>query len=202
MPSYQNDIETVCRNFETNLKVGLSTQEAQNRLKSYGPNLIKEAKPKSPFIILFRQFLSPLMYILLIAAVASLLIGEIKDAIVIGIAVMINVIIGFIQEFKAEKAATTLKAYEVPYCHVQRDGTVFEIDARELVPGDIVLLAAGSCIPADIRLTYTANFTVEEAIACVDYTSEFLMILPGEDSDFYHIDLTPDKQEELEQAEK
>jgi len=164
MLPYQNDIETVCRNFETNLKAGLTTQDAKERLKAHGPNIIKDAKPKSPFVILLQQFLSPLMYILLIAAVASLFIGEFKDAIVISIAVIINSIIGFIQEWKAEKAVTTLKAYEVPRCHVQRDGKIFEIDARELVPGDIVLLAAGSRVPADIRLTYTADFTVEEAI--------------------------------------
>jgi len=161
---YRSTLEEVIKHFETNLKAGLSSNQATERLKTFGPNSIKEAKAKSPFIIIFQQFLSPLMYILLVAAIASLFIGEAKDAIVISIAVIINVVIGFIQEWKAEKAATALKSYEVPRCQVQRDGNIFEIDSRELVPGDIVSLTAGSRIPADIRLSYTANFAVEEAI--------------------------------------
>lgn len=164
MHPYQSDIETVTKQFETNLKAGLSSHQAAERLKTFGRNTIKEVKAKSPFIIFLQQFLSPLMYILLIASIASMLVGELKDAIVISIAVIINVIIGFVQEWKAEKAATALKAYEVPRCHVQRDGNIVEIDARELVPGDIVNLAPGSRIPADIRLSYVADLTVEEAI--------------------------------------
>jgi Ca2+-transporting ATPase len=104
------------------------------------------------------------MFILLIAAGLSFTIGEIKDTIVILIAVIINVILGFVQEFKAEKAARTLKSFEVPYCNVKRDGAIYSIPAKNLVPGDIVLLSAGSKVPADIQLTHIVDFQVEEAL--------------------------------------
>jgi Ca2+-transporting ATPase len=164
MQPYKQNIEDVCKTFETNIDEGLTQYEAKKRLEKYGLNQIKEGKAKSPLIILLQQFLSPLMYILLIAAVASIIIGEMSDAVVIGIAVAINTIIGFLQEWKAEKAAVALKAYEVAHCRVRRDDKIFSIKASELVPGDVVLLDAGSRVPADVRLFYAVDFTVEEAI--------------------------------------
>ncbi len=161
---YQEDITEVCSHLNTDLSNGLSEIEAKNRLLKYGPNKLKEEKTKSPITILLRQFLSPLMYILLIATIASLIIKETSDAIVISIAVIINVIIGFVQEYKAEKAASELKKYEVHRCNIKREGKVRSIEAKYLVPGDIVHISAGSRIPADIRLSYTAELTIEEAI--------------------------------------
>ena len=164
MQPYQIDIKSLYENLKTNPESGLTQKEASVRLQKYGLNKIKDEKKVSPFIIFLRQFLSPLMYILLIAAIASFIIGEVKDSIVISIAVLINVIIGFIQEWRAEKAVISLKAYEVHHCNIIRDGKQETIKAENLVPGDIVLLAAGSRIPADIRLSYAVDFTVEEAI--------------------------------------
>ena len=131
---YQTDIETLEKQLKTTIGTGLSSQEAKDRFKIYGPNTIKEEKLTSPIKVLLKQFLSPLMYILLIAAVASFLIGEIRDLIVIIIAVTINVVMGFMQEWKAEKAVAALKAYEVPECTVRRDGKIVVIKAQELVP--------------------------------------------------------------------
>jgi Ca2+-transporting ATPase len=164
MRPYQIDIKDVCKNFNTDLSSGLTSKESEKRFREHGPNRIKEDKKISPLIILLQQFLSPLMYILLIATIASLFIGEIKDAIVISIAVIINVVIGFIQEMKAAKAAQALKAYEVHHSQVRRDGKIISIESKKLVPGDIVILAAGSRMPADIRLSYAVDFNVEEAI--------------------------------------
>ena len=113
MKFYQQDIENVISILKTNLNSGLNKTEIEERLKKYGQNLITEAKKTSPFIILAKQLLSPLMFILLIATVLSLLVGELKDAIVISIAVIINAIVGFIQEWKAEKSAQSLKKLEV-----------------------------------------------------------------------------------------
>jgi Ca2+-transporting ATPase len=104
------------------------------------------------------------MFILLIATVLSSLIGEMRDAIVISIAVIINVIVGFFQEWKAEKAAYALKKFEVHHCHVRRDGKEIYIEAKKLVPGDVVLIEAGAKVPADIRLTHVIDFQVEEAL--------------------------------------
>ena len=162
--AYQTQIKDICQNLKTETSSGLSTHEAKSRLEKYGLNKIKEEKITPIYVIIIRQFLSPLMYILLLASIASIFVGEVKDAIVIGIAMMINVVIGFIQEFRAEKAAQALKSYEVPRCNVRRDGRIFSIEAAKLVPGDIVILPAGSRIPADVRLFYSADFTVEEAI--------------------------------------
>lgn len=164
MSFYQIDTKAIEKKFETNTKTGLSLYEAKKRLEAHGSNKLKEEKLKSPFLIILQQFLSPLMYVLLIAAIASTVIGEISDAIVIGLAMLMNVVIGFIQEWKAEKAAASLKAYEVQRCNVRRNDKIISINAQELVPGDIVLLAAGARIPADIRLTYVVDFAVEEAI--------------------------------------
>lgn len=164
MQPYQTNIETLCKELKTNLSTGLSKGEARLRFETYGPNTIKEEKKLSPLMLVIRQFLSPLMYILLIASVASLLIGEVKDAIVIFIAMIINVIIGFTQEWKAEKAAEALKAYEALHCQVRRDDKIVLIEAKKLVPGDIVIISSGSKIPADIRLSYAAGLTVEEAL--------------------------------------
>lgn len=164
MHAYQETIETIQSKLKTNNKTGLSTTQANELLQQYGTNIFTEEKPISIFRIIIQQFLNPLMFILLLAAIASAIIKEYNDAIVISIAMFINVIIGFIQEFKAERAAQALKSYEVPMCQVRRNNKVTQIEAIKLVPGDVVLLPAGSRIPADIRLFYTAEFTVEEAI--------------------------------------
>lgn len=162
--AYQQPAQAVAEKYTTNVHTGLQDGDAKTRLEKTGPNTLPKKKPTSPFTILFSQFLSPLMFILMIAAAASLVIVEYTDAIVIGLAAAINVIVGFIQEWRAERAAEALREYEVPHATVRRDGATSIISARELVPGDIVLLAAGARVPADIRLTYVSSYRVEEAL--------------------------------------
>ncbi|MCK4650801.1 HAD-IC family P-type ATPase [Candidatus Babeliales bacterium] len=164
MKYYKIKLEKIISELKTNIPNGLSNKEAKKRLQKYGPNIIPEKKPLNAFFIFLKQFLSPLMFILLIASALSFLIGEIKDTIIILIAVAINIILGFIQEFKAEKAAQALKSFEVPFCNVRRNEKIISIPAKNLVPGDIVLVSAGSKIPADIRLTHIIDFQVEEAL--------------------------------------
>jgi len=164
MEAYQSTVEEVVSQFKTDLKKGLISADSYKRLPKYGPNLLPRIKPISIFTVFIQQFLGPLMLILLIATAASLLIGEYKDAIVIALAIAINVIIGFAQEWKAEKAAEKLRSFETPRCTVRRDGRVILIESENLVPGDVVLLSAGSKIPADVRLTSVVDFKVQEAL--------------------------------------
>lgn len=164
MNFYKLNVEKTIKSLNTNLETGLTNKEAKKRLKKYGPNLIPEKGVTNPFIIFLKQFLSPLMFILLIAAILNAMTGDIKDTIVISIAVAMNVILGFIQEFKAEKSAYALKNFEVKHCNVKRNGKIINIETKNLVPGDIVFLSSGDIIPADIRLTKIINLTIEEAI--------------------------------------
>jgi P-type Ca2+ transporter type 2C len=164
MNFYQMKIEQISQDLKTNIETGLSKKEIKSRLEKYGPNTLPEEKPTGPLMILVRQFLSPLMFILLIAATVSFLIGEVTDSIVIAMAVGINTILGFVQEFKAEQAAQKLKTYEVLHCNVRRDGKIISIKAKDLVPGDILLLSAGAKVPADIRLTHVNDFRTDESI--------------------------------------
>ena len=171
MNFYKNSIAKTIDLLNTNIMYGLSDYEIQKRLEKYGPNSLKVKKTTSLFKIFLSQFINPLMFILIIAAIASLLLKETGDAIVIAIAAIINVLVGFIQEAKAEKAAENLRSYEKYFCYVKRNSEetsnvneVIRINAKELVPGDIVLMSAGNKIPADIRLTKVIDFKVEEAI--------------------------------------
>ncbi|MFH1461336.1 MAG: HAD-IC family P-type ATPase [bacterium] len=164
MKFYQKKLETVLSDLKTNLNTGLDEKEINIKQEQYGQNIIKETQKTSAFKILIKQFLSPLMFILLIAASISFFVGEVKDALVISIAVLLNVIIGFIQEWKADKSAQALKKYEVLYCNVIRDSKQTKIEAKNLVPGDIVILTAGQKIPADIRLAHLTSFKVDESL--------------------------------------
>ena len=118
MAFYKEKIEEVISKLKTNIKTGLTKKQISNRLKKYGFNIIPTKKTTNPFFIFIRQFINPLMFILLIATIISFLIGEIKDSIIISIAVIINITIGFFQEWKAEKALHSLKNFEVHYCNV------------------------------------------------------------------------------------
>lgn len=144
---------------------GLSEGEAKERLQRYGPNELRE-KGKSPAILVFlRQFASPLIYILLAAALIELVVlRKPTDAGVILAVVFINSIIGFVQESRAEQAMEALKRLTVPHAKVLRAGAAASIVANHLVPGDIVLLEAGDKIPADARLVEAASLSVDESI--------------------------------------
>jgi len=143
---------------------GLTLDETSKRQVQYGVNTLPRSKPTSIVTIFFRQFLSPLVYILCLAAVISLLISEWSDAAFITLVLLINAIIGTAQEYSAQHNAEALSALVTTYTHVVREGEAFEIDAESLVPGDIVLLESGNKVPADIRLITTQGLAIDESL--------------------------------------
>jgi len=143
---------------------GLTLDEVTQRQAQYGVNTLPRQKPLGIIQIFSRQFLSPLVYILGLAALVSLLIGEWTDASFITIVLLINAIIGTVQEHSAQHNAEALNELVTTYTHVVREGEAFEIDARGLVPGDIVLLESGSKVPADLRLITTQGLAVDESL--------------------------------------
>lgn len=143
---------------------GLSANEAAARLARFGPNALPQPEPPGIFTVFLRQFLSPLIYILLLAAIVSMLLGEWSDAIFIFAVLLINAIIGTIQEFSAEKSAQALRNLVTATTRIQRDGEAYEIQAEQLVPGDIVLLEPGNKVPADLRLLDGHGLQVDESL--------------------------------------
>jgi len=142
---------------------GLSHEEAKKRLAQFGPNELVEKEKISPWKIFIEQFKSFLIIILLIATILSAILGEVADAIVIFVIVLFACVLGFIQEYRAERAMEALKGMAAPAASALRDGEETEIPARELVPGDITLLRTGDRIPADARLIEAVNLKTDEA---------------------------------------
>ncbi len=158
----QNIQETINK-LKSDAVKGLTDGEAFRRLQQNGRNEMKAAKKKTKIQLFLEQLKDPLIYILLIAAVVSVLLGEISDAVIIGTVVLVNALVGMLQEGKARKALEALKKLTSPQTIVIRDGVRREIPAAELVTGDLVDLEAGAQVPADIRLTRSANLQVEES---------------------------------------
>jgi len=159
---YFLNIKEVLKSLKTS-EEGLTKKEAEKRLEKYGINEIEKRKRITPLQIFARQFTSFIVVILLSAIVISLLIGERLDAIVISIIVVLNGVFGFVQEYKAEKAIEALRKLTALKAKVIRNGQEIEIDSKESVPGDIILLETGSKVPADARLIQIAAFQVDEA---------------------------------------
>src|SRR5512147_1476876 len=142
---------------------GLSCTEAAERMRQYGANELQAAHRISPWEILLEQFKNVLILILLGAIVISLFLGHGIESIVIAVIVLFAVFLGFIQEYRAERAIEALREMAAPTAHVLRDGKEQQIPAREVVPGDIIFLHAGNKIPADARLLEAINLQVEES---------------------------------------
>ncbi|MDH3393929.1 MAG: HAD-IC family P-type ATPase, partial [Desulfobulbaceae bacterium] len=142
---------------------GLSPAEAKKRLAQHGPNLLREGKRRSVWAMLIGQYRDPMIILLLVAAAISGGIGEAEDAIAIMVIVVLNSLIGFIQEFRAERAMAALMAMAAPNATVRRAGLVLTIPASEVVPGDLVLLEAGQVVPADLRLISIQRLKVDES---------------------------------------
>ncbi len=158
------DVQTVIEQLRTDPQRGLSSEEAERRLRQYGPNALETTGAVPWYVVLARQFVDVLIFILIIAAVISLAIGQTADAITIMAIVVLNGVLGFVQEWKAEKAVEALQRMLAPQCNVVRDGQERVIDARNLVPGDIVLLEIGNRVPADLRLVEALNLKVDESV--------------------------------------
>ncbi|MCW8852344.1 MAG: HAD-IC family P-type ATPase, partial [Gammaproteobacteria bacterium] len=142
---------------------GLTTEEARKRLAEHGPNAIIEKKRRSLLSILLGQFADFMIVVLLVAALISGFIGEPQDTIAILVIVLLNAIIGTVQEFRAERAVAALQKMAAPETHVLRDAKAVTLEAAELVPGDVVMLEAGNIVPADLRLLEEEELQVDES---------------------------------------
>ena len=142
---------------------GLSGPDARERLDRYGPNRLRERPTRNPWLVLLSQFTEVMVIVLMAATVISFFIGETTDAIMILVIVILNAVLGFTQEYRAERAMAALQQLSVPTVRVRRDGHIQEIESTELVPGDVFLLEAGGRVPADGRLLETANLRVDES---------------------------------------
>ncbi len=154
---------TVLEEMGTDRERGLDPQQAAERRERYGENRLREGRKTTIIERFLGQFRNVLIYILLIAALVSGVLGELSDAIVIAAIVVLNAVIGVIQESRAEEAIAALKKLSSPKALVRRDGRVQEIESTAIVPGDIVVLEAGRVVPCDLRLVESANLKVEES---------------------------------------
>ena len=167
---YSNSVEEVCEYLKTDSINGLSTDEAESRLAKYGLNKLKEGKKKSIFMIFLSNFTDPMVILLLICAAISVVFAAINKevsewaevGIILGV-VIINSVIGTIQEANAEKAMEALKKLSSPVCTVKRDGKLVEVKAEEIVLGDLVILEEGRIIPADLRFVEAINLKSDES---------------------------------------
>ena len=165
---FNKDVEEVSKTLNTDLEKGLSEEEAKKRQKENGYNELQEKKKKSLFVKFLEQFKDFMIIILIIAAIISGVVGQMQgegftDSIIILIVVILNAVIGVIQENKAEKSLEALKKMSSYSAKVMRDGKVTVIPSRELVPGDIVILDTGDYVPADIRIIDAVNLKAQEA---------------------------------------
>jgi Ca2+-transporting ATPase len=161
---YLQEADAVLTRLDVRLETGLDGAEAARRLEKDGPNELVDRGGKSPFKILWEQLSGIMTVILIVSAVISLFLRDYEDAIAIFAIVVLNTILGFTQEYRAERAMAALKKMSVPRVRVRRGGMVQEVSARELVAGDMVLLEAGNFIPADARVMESVNLRVQEAV--------------------------------------
>ena len=163
------NINEVARRLKTNIGQGLSKEEAEERHNKHGPNKLDEQKKESILVRFIKQFQDFMIIILLIAAIISAGISFVQgendyiDSIIIVAIVVLNAIMGLVQEAKAEKSLEALKDMSAPVAKVRRDGRIFTVKGTEVVPGDIVLLEAGNFVPADCRLINSYNLKIEES---------------------------------------
>ena len=163
---FKKSINEVLKDQNVNSKVGLSDSEVNERLQKYGENKLDEVKKKTLLQRFIYQLKDVMIYVLLIASVINVIahgIDGLTEAAIILMVVLINAIVGVVQESRAEKTLEALKELSTPRAIVRRNGEVIEIDSKELVPGDIVIIDAGRYIPADLRLIETQNLQVEES---------------------------------------
>lgn len=156
--------EEVVRMFRSDIHRGLSNRDVEERITLFGKNIIEKKESTSALRVLSNQFKSPLIFLLVIAGIVTVFIDHIRDALFIFAAVLVNAGLGFYQEFKAEKAISELKSYLRQRARVVRDGKEQDIDATDLVPGDIVRLSQGDRVPADGRVLFVNDIQIDESI--------------------------------------
>ncbi len=162
-PWHCRTVEEVALELATSLPGGLARAEAAARLARVGPNLLVEGRRRGPGRILLDQFADLMVLVLIGAAVVAGLVGEPQDTIAIVAIVVLNAALGFVQEYRAERAVAALKAMAAPRARVRREGSIAVVPGADLVPGDLVLLDAGNVVPADLRLIEVADLRIGEA---------------------------------------
>jgi len=162
-PWHSREKDEILQELQVKENMGLTRQEAQRRLELVGYNQLQERQAISPLTMFINQFKDFMVIVLLVATFISGFLGEYADAITIMAIVIINALLGFVQEYRAEKSMEALKKLIAPEALVIREGKEIKVPARELVPGDIVLLDTGDIIPADLRLLETNQLEVEES---------------------------------------
>jgi len=163
MKWFNVEIGDAVSELNSNLETGLSSEEAARRLSQYGPNELAGEEKASVLSLLLAQFKNPLIIILLVGAALSLYIGHMVDAIAIGVIVIINILIAFMQELNMQKSMDSLNEMSAPTALVMRDGEWNRIPASEIVPGDILKLDTGSIVSADVRLIEATQLQIDEA---------------------------------------
>ncbi|MCK4801122.1 MAG: HAD-IC family P-type ATPase, partial [Anaerolineales bacterium] len=163
IPWHTLNSNEVINRLEVSREEGISNQEAESRLATYGLNELQEAPPTSLWTMIYEQFANFVVILLLVAAVISAFLGDwVEAAVIMGI-VVLNAVLGVVQERRAEEALAALKKMASPDANVLREGHRRSIPSREVVPGDIVFLEAGNYVPADVRLLETVNLRIDEA---------------------------------------
>lgn len=162
-PWHQMPAEEASQLLDVNLSFGLSGDEVLRRQKEYGPNRVTARRSTPAWLKFLKQFNQPLVYILLLAVGVTAFLGEWVDASVIFGVVLINAVVGFLQEAKAEKAIEALAKMVATETTVRRDGRKLRVHSEQLVPGDVVLLQSGDRVPADLRFFHVRNLHVDES---------------------------------------
>lgn len=161
--SYVKELDTVIKELNTNINIGLTTSEVEKRQEKYGPNELKQKKKKTIFKMVMEQLTDKMIIILLIASILSFLLGEKIEGFVILFIIAINIVISVVQEKKASDALEALRNMNAPHSVVLRNGKKEKILAKDLVPGDIIYLEAGNIIPADVRFIEEHDILVDES---------------------------------------
>lgn len=164
MEFYKENIESIVKELNSNGKDGLDESKIRSARQKFGGNVLKETNSISIFKIILRQFISPLVFILIVASAVSFYLAQFRDGSILLAIVLVNAIIGFYEEWKSENILASLKSLVVDKCNVIRGGKIIEIVAVDLVPGDLVKLSEGDGIPADIRLIESNEFSTNEFI--------------------------------------
>jgi Ca2+-transporting ATPase len=160
---YKQSHAEVAEYLEVEPGLGLTDNQAKSRLKDFGRNELEEKAGKSPWSIFADQFTNPLVLLLIGASIISAILGKWIDSGAVMAIVILNAILGFVQEYRAEKAMAALKKLSTPVTRVRRNGEIKDIPAGELVPGDVIYIEAGNAVPADARIIESANLRVQEA---------------------------------------
>lgn len=164
LPYYSQEPKTLAQMFSTDLERGLSAKEAETRLEQHGANKLREIKKDSALVIFLRQFDDFITIVLMVTTGISAALGEVVDAAAILAIIILNAVLGFIQEYRAEKSLEALKQLTAPTAKVIRNNRQIQVDAEKLVPGDVIVLEAGDRVPADARLFQANTLYVNEAM--------------------------------------